>query len=243
LQRKQPEMPIPRVEQLAPPGAEKIKFELRELIIEGATVYSPEELREFYAELIGTEVSVARLFAVAKQIQQKYRDDGYPLTRVIIEEQTIRDGLFRLRVIEGFINRIKIQGDIGPVSQRVQAYLEKIIGRRPVREQDIERYLLLAGDIPGVTAVGTYKRDEGDTGASELVVIVKRKPFDTFMLANNRGSRFTGTRRAAVSVQENASTPRIQTSFWRQPTTSAPKIWSTMSCFSLLGPVGRSRSR
>ena len=201
-----PDIDIPLPEQLAPEGAGKIKFVLGELVIEGGTVYSPEELREFYAELIGTEVSVARLFEVAKQIQQKYRDDGYPLTRVIIPEQTIRNDLFRLRIIEGFINHIEIEGDIGPVRSRVQAYLEKLIGRRPIREQELERYLLLATDIPGLTATGTFRRGVGDFGAAKLVVSVERKPFDVTVLANNRGSRFTGTRRAAITVQENAST-------------------------------------
>lgn len=203
---KPPDIDIPPAEQLAPPGAEQIRFVLREIIIEGATVYSPEELKEFYAELIGTEISLASLFAVAKQIQQKYRDDGYQLTRVIIPEQTVREGLFRLRVIEGFINRIQIEGEIGPVRERVQAYLEKLIGRRPVREQELERYLLLATDIPGVTAAGILRRGVGEVGASELVVTVKRKPFDAVVLANNRGSRFTGTRRAAITFQENANT-------------------------------------
>lgn len=201
-----PDIDIPPAEQQAPPGAEQIRFVLRELIIEGATAYSPAELEKLYAELIGTEVSLARLFAVAKEIQQKYRDDGYQLTRVIIPEQTIRAGVFRLRVIEGFINRVRIEGEIGPVRKRVKAYLEKLIGRRPVREQELERYLLLATDIPGVTAAGILRRGVGEVGASELVVTVKRKPFDAVLLANNRGSRFTGTRRAAITFQENAST-------------------------------------
>ena len=75
---------MPRPAEVAPANADQIKFVLRDVPIEGATIYSTEQLREFYAGLINTEVTLARLFEIASQIQQKYRAHGYLLARVIV---------------------------------------------------------------------------------------------------------------------------------------------------------------
>jgi len=203
---------MPRPAEVAPANADQIKFVLRDVTIEGATIYSTEQLREFYAGLINTEVTLARLFEIASQIQQKYRAHGYLLARVIVPPQTVSDGVFRLQVIEGFIDRVRIEGDIGPVRERVQRYLNKIAERDPtsgkplpLREQDAERYLLLADDIPGISVFGVLQRGS-ELGASELVVRAERKWLDAYFLFNNGGSKFTGPMRGASWFRENAAT-------------------------------------
>ena len=203
---------MPRPAEVAPANADQIKFVLRDVTIEGATIYSTEQLREFYAGLVNTEVTLARLFEIASQIQQKYRADGYLLARVIVPPQTVSDGVFQLQVIEGFIDRVRIEGDIGPAKDRVQRYLNKIAERdptsgkpRPLREQDAERYLLLADDIPGISVFGVLQRGS-ELGASELVVRAERKWSDVYFLFNNAGSKFTGPMRGASWFRENAAT-------------------------------------
>jgi hemolysin activation/secretion protein len=207
-----PQIEMPRPAEVAPGNADQIKIVLRDVIIEGATIYSTEQLRKFYAGLVNTEVTLARLFDIASQIQQKYRADGYLLARVIVPPQTVDDGVFRLRVIEGFIDRVRIEGDIGPAKKRVQSYLNKIAERdptsgkpRPLREQDAERYLLLADDIPGISVFGVLQRGS-ELGASELVVRAERKWLDAYFLVNNTGSKYTGPMRFATSLRENAAT-------------------------------------
>jgi hemolysin activation/secretion protein len=207
-----PQIEMPRPPEAAPGNADQIKFVLRDVIIEGATIYSTEQLREFYASLVNTEVTLARLFEIAKQIQQKYRTDGYLLARVIVPPQTISDGVFRLQVIEGFIDKVRIEGDIGPAKERVQSFLNKIAERdpttgkpRPLRERDAERYLLLADDIPGISVFGVLQRGS-ELGASELVVRAERKWADAYFLFNNGGSKYTGPMRGASWFRENAAT-------------------------------------
>ncbi len=201
-----PEIKVTPLFAAPPPGAERIRFVLRNVVVEGATAYSPEELHALYAGSIGKEISLTRVFDIAERVQERYRTDGYLLTRVIVPEQTVRDGVVRLQVIEGFIDGVRVEGDIGPVRARVQAYLERLKGRRPLRQEELERYLLLATDIPGVQAYGVLQRGHSEPGAAELVVKATRKPFEGLALVNNRGSKYTGPVRGAISLQENAAT-------------------------------------
>ncbi|QBQ55171.1 ShlB/FhaC/HecB family hemolysin secretion/activation protein [Nitrosococcus wardiae] len=190
----------------APPGAEQISVVLREIIFEGATVYTQEELEAVYQEDLGKKILLTRIFEIAEQIQDKYREEGYLLTRVIVPPQTVEEGVFRIQVIEGFVDEVQVEGEVGSVRERIKAYLAKVTEIRPVRKQDLERYLLLVNDLPGVRAFGVLRPGVGELGASQLVVEVQRKPFDGYVLANNRGSEFTGPERALLTVRENAGT-------------------------------------
>lgn len=205
-EREEPEITIEPPARGAPPGAEELMVELRALEIEGSSVYSDEELRGFYGDLIGQTIPLARLFGIASAIEDKYREDGYPLVRVIVPAQVVQDGLFRIQVIEGYVNDVRLEGEVGPVRGRIQAILDRIVGVRPVSNRVLERYLLLANDLPGISASGVLRPGTGERGAAQLVVKVERKPFDAYGVVNNRGSKFTGPWRAVVVGAENAAT-------------------------------------
>lgn len=190
----------------APPGADTILVDFRGLNIEGVTVYEPQQLEDLYRDLIGTQITLAQVFQIADAIQQKYRDDGYVLARVVVPTQSVSDGFFRVRVVEGFISKITVEGDVGRVSKRVEAQLNEIITEGPANIKRLERYLLITNDIPGITVRGVLRPGTGEIGASELVVKVERKPFEAFAVVNNRGSEFTGPWRAGANLSHNSGT-------------------------------------
>ena len=190
----------------APPGASKVLTKLRGIEFKGISSYSDADLKKYYQEYIGTEISLTQVFVIAEQIQDRFRADGFMLTRVVVPEQKVNNGIFTIQAIEGFISNIKVEGDIGPVQARVQATLENLLHQQPVTTQDLERYLLLVNDLPGIRAVGFLRANAGELGASELVVQAERKAFEGYAYANNRGSRFTGPHRFVMMARENSAT-------------------------------------
>jgi hemolysin activation/secretion protein len=74
---------------LAPEGTENLRFILEDLQIDGMSAYDPAEIRSMYDEFIGREISVATLFEIMAKLQQKYLDDGYALTKVVIPNQNV----------------------------------------------------------------------------------------------------------------------------------------------------------
>ncbi len=203
-----PAFVLPQSAPATPPaGAEAVTIDLREIVVEGATAISETELREIYAEDLGRTVTLARLFEITGRIEAEYRNRGYVLTRAIIPAQTIEGGVFRIQVIEGFVGNVVLEGDVGPVRALVEAYARKITAHRPVNIADIERYLLLINDIPGITARGVPRPGAGEVGASELVIVLQRKWYEGFAFVDNRGSRFLGPVNAALGGALNAFTP------------------------------------
>jgi len=190
----QPQGPIiekPREVIQAPPGADQIRFVLSKVEIDGSTVYTPEQLRQFYASYLGTEISLLTVYQIAEAIGAKYGEDGYILSLAAVPAQRIRDGVVRIQVIEGYVDKIVVVGDAIKDSERIKRIAQKITTFRPLKNDELERYLLLINDIPGVSARGVLK-PSATPGASDLVLVGERKRFDGYASADNRGTRYVG---------------------------------------------------
>ncbi len=188
----------------APAGADKLSFTLAEMAIEGVTAYPAESLRPLYADLIGTTITVADAFKVADAIERRYRGDGFVTSRVIVPEQAIEGGRFRIVVVEGFIADVVVDGDIGPARAAVEKLMAPLRGVKPVNVVAVERQLLLANDVPGLTVRASLEPSPTQAGGSVIVVRSERKPMDLALSYGNRGTRYLESREMSASVAYNA---------------------------------------
>jgi hemolysin activation/secretion protein len=182
---------------------EKIIFVLEKLEIVGVTVYPEEEIRAFYEELLGKEISLARIYDVEEQITLKYRRDGYVLSRAIVPQQRIRDGVAKIYVVEGYIDQVRIEG-AEPIQPKMLAYLQKIVDKKPLRIQELERYLLLVNSMAGLTTQNIIRPSEDTQGASELMVVAERQMVDGYLSYDNYGSYYLGPERATLGLNLNS---------------------------------------
>ncbi len=195
----QPKITVPETSGAheAPPGAEEIKFQLTDIVIEGSNVYTKEELQAFYKDKIGTTVSLADVFTLASRITARYRNDGYILSRILVPPQTIETGAVQLKAVEGFIDKISIEGKATPHLQRLT---QKLAGQKPLNSKDLERALLLMNDLPGMTARAVLSPSATVTDASNLTIITEQKFFGFTFQADNRGTRYSGPLQANASA-------------------------------------------
>jgi hemolysin activation/secretion protein len=181
---------VPEAEPLAPPpGAETIRFVLTDLKLEGVTVYAPEQLKPLYAGLLGHEVALTEIFRVADAITTKYRTDGYILSRAVVPAQKVENGTVTIQVLEGYVDKVTVQGKAPKI---VTDYADRIRRSRPLTASALERYLLLANDLPGVTARAVLLPSKTTPDAADLLVTVETKPVNGFATIDNRGSRYVG---------------------------------------------------
>jgi hemolysin activation/secretion protein len=177
--------PVPR-------AVDELRFPLRDIRITGATVVPPDELRTLYENLIGQEVGLSDVVGIAEEIEAKYRERGYILTRAFVPPQRVGDGIFQINVVEGFIKEVSVEGGPPEIRKLIEAYLRPVLNSRPLRTEVMERALLLANDLPGVTASGVLRPAADEPGASDLVVSVAQKAYSAALSIDNRSSPFTG---------------------------------------------------
>jgi hemolysin activation/secretion protein len=179
----------------APAGAENIRMKFGGLQIEGNNIYSDEELSKVYRSDIGSQVTLADIYKYANDIAIKYRKAGYMLTQVVVPPQTIESGVPRVRVVEGYVDTIRVQGDGQTATEAamVDSIAQHIAtNKTAVNIHDMERQLLLINDLPGVTARSIISPSETSPGAADVLIIVERDPFDALVSIDNYGSRFLG---------------------------------------------------
>lgn len=200
----------------APAGADSVTFTPVDIQVEGNTVYSRGELDALLRPLIGRQIAASEVFKLAEAIQRKYRDDGYFLATVNVPAQRVADGRVRVVVTEGYISSVLVEGDVGPVSEKAQSYLDNLVGKKPVNISDLERYLLLTEDLPGVK-VKAVMRPGREPGSSELIAQLTREWWDLFNQTDNRGSDFTGVQQNLLAAGFNSFTSigdRIELSYF-----------------------------
>jgi hemolysin activation/secretion protein len=181
-----------------PPPAER--FVLTGLTIDGVSAYPLKELAPLYADYLAREVAIEDLVKVAQAITDKYRADGYFLSRAVVPPQA-PGGHARIRVYEGYIDQVEVTGDAAPA---VEALLSGLSGRRPLRLIDLERRLTLARDLPGVRPSSRIEPILDDPARHRLVVVAGLKRWSGSIYVDNRGSRSVGPVQANVRLAANS---------------------------------------
>src|SRR5262249_49362856 len=119
---------------------------------------------------------------------------GYVLSRAIVPPQELTPGgaTIRIQIVEGYVDRVEWPAALSQYLNFFSYYTERIIADRPANVRTLERYLLLAGDLPGLKFKNTLKPSPTNPAAATLVVEVVEKPIDVLARLDNRGTKARG---------------------------------------------------
>jgi hemolysin activation/secretion protein len=56
-----------------------------------------------------------------------------------------------VQVVEGFVSSVSVKGDSARLNRFLAQYGARIQASKPLKVQELERYALLANDLPGVS--------------------------------------------------------------------------------------------
>jgi len=176
---------------LADPAYRDVRFSVRSVMFEGLREMPAEALRPAYSEYVGTEQPVAVICEIRDRAATILRNAGY-VAAVEVPEQRIADGNVRFQVLMAKLVGIRVRGDAGRAERTIAAYLERLTQEEVFNRHSAERYLLLAGDIPGYD-VRLSLRSAG-AGRGEVIgeVAVLRTPGRVDFNIQNFGSRDLG---------------------------------------------------
>ena len=173
-----------------PKAVDDITFEVKAIDLEGAEYYAKNEIDKIFAPLIGKKISLDELRKATERLEKKYKDDDFFLVRVIIPPQEVENGVFKVKVIEGYINNVFVEGGNKYSREKILSIVKKLENKKPVDLQSLERALLLLNDLPGISGNGVL-RQGSDIGSSELLVTINPPPPTSYMLTLNNGASKT----------------------------------------------------
>jgi len=200
--QKQPASPAaPTTAPTTPPAG---RFVLGAVEISGTSAYPAGTFAEVYEPHLAREVSVEDVRAMAMAITDRYRRDGYFLSRAVVEPQDLALGILHIRVVEGVLAEVAFDGDVKHQRADLEALAKGITRSTPTQIGDVERYVLLMNDLPGVTVKSAVKAIDEEKGQYRLVIGVDFKRRESYASLDNRGTRAIGHFQALVGSNFNA---------------------------------------
>jgi hemolysin activation/secretion protein len=154
----------------APAGAERLNVLAGRVAITGSFDELLNETRALIATIEKRRVTVAEVYAFANALEQAYARAGYVLVRVTVPEQKLNDGgTVRIVVIDGFVEAVDVAQVPAQARDVVTARTSGLIRRGRITIGEIERRLLIAGDVPGLRLKSTLAR--GKVAGGTLLVL------------------------------------------------------------------------
>lgn len=203
----------PPAELLQPPGgntspAETVPGETPETIVverfevTGSTVFSREELAEVTKPYTGRPISLAELFKARSAVTQLYIDRGYITSGAFIPPQKLQGGMVEIRVVEGELEAIKVNGTRRLRSSYIRRRLEIATGKPLNRTRLLEALQLLQLN-PLINTLSAELSAGSRPGQSLLEVRVNEaKTFDASVIFDNGRSPSVGTDRRQIQLSE-----------------------------------------
>lgn len=187
------------LQKLEGPGG---KVLIKKFVLNGVTHFKAEDFKTYLTAYRDRELSVEDLNQIAADIQQFYRQRGYITTFAYIPVQDIKDNTVEIRVVEGYIGEISVEGG---------KYFDKEYVRKKfkVREGDTILYKDLIKNVrrlnenPDRNVKAVLTKGEKTETTDIALDMTDRRPRHMFMEYDNRGTKYTGKSKFSLGYADN----------------------------------------
>lgn len=204
MQPKKAAPDLPTAPVTSPAAPDSSRFVLGAVEVIGTTAYPPGTFAPIYEPFLAREVSIDDVRAMAKKITDRYRQDGFFLYRAVVEPQDLAIGILRIRVVEGALEQVVFDGGREDRMTELVALGARITARKPTHIGDVERYVLLMNDLPGISAKSAVTAIDEEAGRYRLVIGLTFRRIQGFASVDNRGTRGIGPFQALVGANVNS---------------------------------------
>lgn len=198
--------PAPAPEAEERPAAPELTVEVKGFRFAGNTLLSDEQLGLALVEFRDRPLGFNDLQRAADAVAAAYREAGW-IVKAFLPEQEISEGVVLLQVVEAHFAGVKLEGL--PSGRLVQGEVEAYFLARqavgaPLDARELDRALLVADDLPGISVAGTLVSGDAD-GETALILQTTDEPFFYGNIGvDNMGARSTGADRLVANAYLNS---------------------------------------
>jgi len=174
--------------------------------IQGNTVISTHSLEKILEDYMthhfpNSMLTFADMQFLTDRITLTYKEQGYFLARCYIPKQDINDGVLKLVVAEGILDKIKVTGNTYYSNTLLKGFFEMDQPDYVINERHLEKGLLLVNDLPENETELMLTKGEKQ-GSVDIVLKNKdRKAYQFQLSYNNYGADVLGKNRYSLSGQ------------------------------------------
>jgi hemolysin activation/secretion protein len=187
------------VAQLAP----DFDLSVTQFIVEGDNPLSATDTDAALAPFMGELEGFRDLKAASQALQERLLEQGYTSHRVIIPEQTLRDGVVTLRVIVFTIGEIQVEGNQYFSTENIRASLPALESGKSPDTKKLSRQLMLANDHPSKSLALTFRESDNPQTIDASLEVDDYRPFSVYGSFNNHSSNDTPDTRLIAGLQHS----------------------------------------
>jgi len=195
------QMQPPRLTQPSAPEAGAQLVRVQQWVLQGNQVLSSETLQALLQPFTNVDVSLQQIREAAAVLQQAYEDAGW-LARVDLPAQDITEGRVTLQITEAKLGQVSLDANatsrVSP--ERITALIAAHQAQgEPINMKRLNRGLLLADDLNGVSLVGSLQAS-ALPGATDVVVsAAAQPPYSLDLSLDNTNARSVGAEKLSLS--------------------------------------------
>lgn len=179
-------------------------FRLSSVVVQGGTTLPRDKVAAIWRPYAGTMVGSKQLSAILVALGKLCQKEDLALYSVSLPPQSLAGGQVVVRVVEGYIGGVTIEGNTkGADLSLLKHYAARIIADKPLHRATLERYLLLMQAIPGLKVGSALQPIPGRPGVERLLLGIRRKPIEAGIDVNNQGDRQLDILQGSVNLTVN----------------------------------------
>ncbi|HEY9646083.1 MAG TPA: ShlB/FhaC/HecB family hemolysin secretion/activation protein [Chroococcidiopsis sp.] len=199
-----PSITAPSVDVPAPtplPTDNTTRIPVQRIEVLGSTIFSDSDFADIVQPVIdGQTATLEDLQRVADGITQLYLDGGYITSRAVLVDQVIENGVVQIRVVEGALETIEVQGNRRVNTDYIRSRIA-LGGRAPLNQGRLEDQLRLLRLDPLFDNVEASLRAGTGLGQSILTVrVTEANPFFGEASIDNYSPPSVGSERLGIGL-------------------------------------------
>ncbi|MCA6518017.1 MAG: ShlB/FhaC/HecB family hemolysin secretion/activation protein [Pseudanabaena sp. M110S1SP2A07QC] len=173
---------------------------IKRIEVIGSTIFDADKLEPIIKPLEGKEVTEEQLTNAANTITQLYVSNGYVTSQALYTPQSVVDGIAKIQVLEGKVEKIEIIGVNALNPDYVRSRTELGIGT-PLNTNNLEDQLRLLRADPNFTSVDASLKAGSKAGLSILTItVVEANQFAGSVSFDNFSAPAVGSERIGAGL-------------------------------------------
>ncbi len=175
---------------------------IQEYRVEGNTLLEKTRLERIVYSFLGPHKTIKDIEQARATLEAEYRNAGYPTVLVDIPEQNVVDGIVRLRVTEGRVDRLKITGSHYYLLSQIRSQVPALSKGNIPQLFDVKEQMAILNQQSPDRSITPVMRPGREPGTLEVELKVKDKlPLHGSLEVNGRNTESTTRTRAVGTLR------------------------------------------
>lgn len=170
----------------------------------GNKAIDTDDLQACLVDYADKDYTLAGLKDIADRITDLYEQEGYGLAKAYIPKQEIEGGIVTIAVVEGELGFIEVTDNKYYTSEYVRSWFSHL-KRDAVRDQDIERAILLVNDTNALNVTTAFRRGSKPGTADLIVKVEDSYPLSLDLTFDNYGNPLISRDKFGINLKTGLS--------------------------------------